>query len=549
MTKQEFQKNFSIKVEILSNRAQNILRKLRLHDYENFYDYYVLQHKTIPFNKVQNCGEKTQGDLNKFVESILQHAKNISNEKETVDTIENSADKFQINKKLEIKFEEEFYKLKARTQNILSSVGVNEIKFFYEKIILNGNLSKILELKNCGIATYNEIVSFKDNIYQSLKSNKDSDEINGFFYDISLLFFRNKFFKRVELDIFLFFFGFVQNEKSSTLQEIAERNKLTKERVRQISFTVIDKIKGIAHSLFSKENYNACQYFQGNSFYIDAKFTYQINNSEKTNFSPSFITYVLEAAQHPSYYFICISNKMKYYSGVFVNTAIQFDFKLCFKFLSQYIDQRRKEDVKIKLDDLIQSYKRIQKENLFSNSEGLNLYDQMEILEVFKLFAEAISNDQNQVILNQDYIVFKRNTKKLKYEFLVEILDEYKKPMHFTELYEECVKKGIATSVASIHSMMARYPKIFGLKGPGIYGLLEWGGYFGTIGDVAEKLLNERAQPIDRKELVDILCRQLYISQDSINTVLFFYEPEQRFIKMKNDKIGLKEWIHNKKAI
>ena len=75
MTKQEFQKNFSIKVKILSNRAQNILRKLKLNDYENFFDFYVLQHKTIPFNKVQNCGEKTQGDLNKFVESILQDAK------------------------------------------------------------------------------------------------------------------------------------------------------------------------------------------------------------------------------------------------------------------------------------------------------------------------------------------------------------------------------------------------------------------------------------------------------------------------------------------
>jgi hypothetical protein len=29
------------------------------------------------------------------------------------------------------------------------------------------------------------------------------------------------------------------------------------------------------------------------------------------------------------------------------------------------------------------------------------------------------------------------------------------------------------------------------LKGQGIYGLKEWGGYFGSIGDVAEKYLNK----------------------------------------------------------
>lgn len=117
--------------------------------------------------------------------------------------------------------------------------------------------------------------------------------------------------------------------------------------------------------------------------------------------------------------------------------------------------------------------------------------------------------------------------------------------MHFTELYEECIKREInISSATSIHSIVIRYSDIFGLKGPGIYGLIEWGGYFGKIGDVAEKILKERNEPIPWKEIEEILYRELYISQDSIREVLFHYELENRFVKIKDDKIALKEWYH-----
>ena len=137
----------------------------------------------------------------------------------------------------------------------------------------------------------------------------------------------------------------------------------------------------------------------------------------------------------------------------------------------------------------------------------------------------------------------RRNTKKHKYEYLAEILNIYKKPMHFSNLFKECLLRNIDVgSDANVHSTMMRFPNIFGLKGPGIWGLIEWGGYFGTIGDVTEKILRERNQPIERKELETILCRELYISQDSIINVLVRYEHEKRFVLLKNNMISLKEW-------
>ena len=48
---------------------------------------------------------------------------------------------------------------------------------------------------------------------------------------------------------------------------------------------------------------------------------------------------------------------------------------------------------------------------------------------------------------------------------------------------------------------------------------------------------------LNRKELEEILCRELYISQASIREVLLHYENEDRFMKSKNDTISLKEWL------
>ncbi len=249
----------------------------------------------------------------------------------------------------------------------------------------------------------------------------------------------------------------------------------------------------------------------------------------------------MESIKPDDYGFICLNNKPKNYSGVFFKNNNTFDFKSCLKFLLQYVDIRRKNDVKIKSEGLLRSFKKNHTDNLFATSSIINLFDTTEILDVLKLFKDLVSNEQNKIELNSDILVFKRTTKKLKYEFIADILNEYKKPMHFTEIYEECLRIGIrVTSALSIHGLMQHYPKVFGLKGPGIYGLLEWGGYFGKIGDVAERVLKEKKEPMDKKELINILCRELYISQDSINTVLFFYGPEKRNYFLLNEIIIVK---------
>lgn len=175
----------------------------------------------------------------------------------------------------------------------------------------------------------------------------------------------------------------------------------------------------------------------------------------------------------------------------------------------------------------------------FQNTDCFEFID-----EITQLSEQILLNEFGTIIDHEKNIVFKRNTRMLRFEYLVDILNEFKTPMHYTDLYDICLQKEVVfASSLSVHSAMLNHPEIFGLKGPGIYGLLEWGGYFGKIGDVTEKKLRELNEPMDRKELEEFLVRELYISQDSIREVLFNYDLEYRFIKLKNDKISLKEWL------
>ena len=212
-------------------------------------------------------------------------------------------------------------------------------------------------------------------------------------------------------------------------------------------------------------------------------------------------------------------------------------------YLRQYIDTRRDKNIALNIDHLFKSFSSTASNNLLPTPRTIDPLDRLTFTGFLQSLADYYQAENNPISVDSDIVIFEKNTRKYTYDYLAEILNHYKKPMHFTELYNICCEKGMEISTPlNIHATIQHHPDIFGLKGQGIYGLVEWGGYFGTIGDVTERLLKERNKPIDRKELEDILCRELYISQSSIREVLFHYAHENRFVKLKNDTVALKEW-------
>jgi hypothetical protein len=538
---------FNEEFEKLPVRVKNVLSSFGANDIISFSSKILESNGLINLSKQRNCGAKTINDIFNFKQQISRILPEIIKKEE----LSEASDSFQeltlgkklekpieINIRSEIFFDQLFDELSSRSRNILSSQKANTLESFLKFASSSNDLNDILRVRNCGEKSWNEIFSFRNRVLEYCNKRGNYNESKGLFKDIEIYLLEGKVFKASESLIFRNYFCFIQNENYKTLENIAKDSKLTNERVRQMSLIILEKIKNSVVKITSKNKDYLDQYFKDNSFTVTQLITDQINRNEGTNFTASFITYVLHCINRSDYNFICTQTKTRYYSGVFVTKSIHFDFLKYQDFFFKHIYTRRKQDLKFKVDDLIKSFS-----TKDSQQNSKPIEESNEILRTFKLLAESSSYDKTSILFTPEYVIFRRNTKKFLYEFLVEVLNETKRPLHFSELYKKCIKRGIkVASAVTVHSMLQRYPGIFGLKGPGIYGLLEWGGYFGTIGDVTEKLLKERNKPINRGELTEILSRELYISQDSINTVLFNYEPEKRFIKMRNNCIGLKEW-------
>ena len=275
--------------------------------------------------------------------------------------------------------------------------------------------------------------------------------------------------------------------------------------------------------------------------------------------------------------------------------TIGFDIIGCFEFLLSQARNENKNDIEFSLRDLIDTYAKNDDEHLcenelfemylnlfcnaanairyqllFSNKEDVEIkcYDlflqgkkHFEIEQILKLPIKTVrkyiykyKQSKAKKIIGSELIfdnerhtiIIKKNEKKQQYEYLIELLREFGHPMHFTDLFKLCVSRNIEfKSDINVHATLQRYDNFFGLKGPGTYGLKEWGGCFGSIGDVSEKYLKDNNCPVYQKELEEFICSELIVSQDSIREVLFNYLPEKRFVRIKGGMVGLKEWQNN----
>ena len=429
-------------------------------------------------------------------------------------------------------FNSAFEKLGNRAKHILERIGANNIQEFYDSVIPNYYPDYFIDLRNCGIAANQELCHFKSKV-DDIIDNHYLYKSNGLFDDINRV-INNGFLKDVEYDIFENHFLFNVSKKTwLTLDQIATRNGLTRERIRQYKVSLLPKLESLIVNLWQTNT--TSPYVQEEFFSVNEKLVRIINERESVCYSSNFITYVFSCIVEPIYEFHPIDIKPPNFHGLFTSPISGFNWKALLNDVSQLMNSKRTENIEFLLINFISGY--FQKSAMY-NSE----IHKKRIVDNLIFYSELVNTQKNKFLVTEDSLTFIRTTKKKVYEYIVDLLNEQKQPMHFVEIYDEFKRRGIkATSPTAIQGAMMGQPEVFGLKGQGIYGLLEWGGYFGTIGDVAEQLLRERNGPIPWIELRDFLARELVISEDSINTVLFFYEGESRFVH-KGPKVHLAEW-------
>ncbi|MFH1536447.1 MAG: sigma factor-like helix-turn-helix DNA-binding protein [Patescibacteria group bacterium] len=329
-----------------------------------------------------------------------------------------------------------------------------------------------------------------------------------------------------EADVLKRRFGLNDHQKQ-TLEAIGNHYNVTRERIRQIENSSIQKIisskdfssivKGAEHVLSTILN----QY----GGICEQKFL--MKEVFPTGFSDSnerAIIFII--SQLLSDRFEKLTSSTKYRTS--------WKFKVTqLDFLDQVIEKITeilgKEEKPLDLNKVF---------NLFSNTDFYNNNQERiddKILESFlEVSAKISSNPFSEYGLSHwGSVVPKRMNDKI---YL--ILKKHGKPMHFVD---------IAGKITQIFNKKAYPPTVhnelilnkeYVLVGRGIYALVEWGYKKGVVADVIEDILQKSEEPLNRVQIVEKVLEQRLVKKNTIHLAL---TNKDKFKKSDSGKYSLVE--------
>lgn len=548
----------------LSTRAANILTELGVFDFDNFMDFMRKHRFSFNFLNAKNCGSHTAREINDLVNIVFKNYHLEKSASQSLEPIKSNNERQQTeSKKVNIaflykpmlngfkmedvetttqlriidEFNYLFSNLSVRSRNIISFLEIETFKAmltFLQTAEVGFRFSRV---QNCGKKAEAECDGFLRDVIKIILKNSDKqnnpqkDFSNSFFQILDAYIFDSKKFDKREIEILKVRFKINKNSTQSlksSLKEIADKFDLTRERIRQLEILIPKKLTWMTNHVIKEFNIDLAKYTSPKFFLIDEDYLKIINEKEQTDFSLSFILLVWSSIFKFNYEIHEFSDSGRLFAFA-IDRKIRFDFDRCFKYLTEILENPiRKKDEIFQLDELNEEFSLI-----------LNVPMNEDVRNILLYFLKQ----WDFVQIDGDRINIPRNTKFRMYEYIEAILKKNAKPLHFTKIYNLLIEDGVTvSSPLNVHSVLQRFSDIFGLKGQGIYGLKEWGGHFGSIGDVAEEYLNKVKEPVSMRELEEFICKELIVSQESIREVLLHYEAENRFVKHRNGKIGLSKW-------
>jgi len=524
----------------ISVRAYNVCRDNKLFTLSDLKNYF---HANKSFKGLRNCGTKTNRDLIEICTKNnvdTDHKKEDNNQKEK--PFENTVSELSrvqrevINSFIVVNTNS----LSTRNRNVILSLLEENLKVknFIEKI-LNKESLNFANLKNVGSRSVDEL-----NIYVSLikeflldvSQTKDSKKLsrlkNIFFiqrtFDISnvpnevlesesifqiinFLLNQNAFFDNTQTAIVKKALKLFNNQNELTLDKIAEEFDLSRERVRQIRKYCLDNlfnnllfISNFNDDLFQKYSIDVeSSYIEINTDILD-----KINQSNNTNFSREFITYILSAYLNES--FSLIGNYEDVLQPKYFNSRNRHNwnnFYLVEKELSSEFDFISfSNDISRRLSE------RIEESYFFNFKSYLSKFlsnNNIDVLELLFPICENIINEEFEIYLDlEENINFKRNTSRQAHEYAFEALELIGKPSKVKEIFEKVIElhPNYDTEEAKIRVSMKRKNGFVPIGRKSVFGLKKWESELdnfkgGTIRDIVEEYLMQFTVP---KHISDI---------------------------------------------
>lgn len=471
--------------------------------------------------------------------------------------------------------------LSTRNRNVILSLLEENLKVknFIEKI-LNKESLNFSNLKNVGSRSVDEL-----NIYVSLikeflldvSQTKDSKKLSrlkniffiqrtfeisnvpnevleseSIFQIINFLLNQNAFFDNTQTAIVKKALKLFNNQNELTLDEIAEEVDLSRERVRQIRKYCLDNlfnnllfISNFNDDLFQKYSIDV----ESMSIEITTNILAKINQSNKTNFSREFTTYILSAYLKDS--FAIVGNYEDVLQPKYFNARNRHNwnnFFLVQKELASEIDfNSLTNDISNRIND------RIEESYSFNFKSYISKFltnKNVDILDLLFPICEKIINEEFEVYLDLDEnINFKRNTTRQAHEYAFEALEHLGKPSKVKEIFEKVIElhPNYDTEEAKIRVSMKRKNGFVPIGRKSVFGLKKWESELdnfkgGTIKDVIIDFLKTQKEPTHIAKVLEHLEKFRQEKDERSVITNLKVDPMKRFLIFNQGFIGLQEY-------
>ncbi len=568
------------KIEELSIRTQNICRYNDLLNLNSILEYYS---ENGTFLNARNCGRKSHMELLQVYEKYKDFQSSIKVESmEVSDSFQQLIETSTTRQKLIINnfIESKLRTLSVRGGNALKAELSGDYSLSGLKSVLLMKKSELMRIQFIGQSTINEIISFVNEVngYVELVKNfeneseitfevfktylskkfsledskleeiaTDYDFSNGLpiFKIVNVLLDNYCLFEERETEIFKLGFNYFNGKTSLSLDEIADKFNLSRERTRQLKVGLFEELNSTFEFVRELEFGGINLYgldFNSEYIVIDKELETEINETELTNFNSLFITKILSIIFGDKYTLIgdergILFEKTRRNSHNWIHTYLisnNYSNKIDYVKFIEDINTRLCEKIEYEYYFHFQTY--LLEFQIEDCRDEIDRISQIAEYILFQEYEMTIDSNEN--------IVFNRNIKKQVIEYVYELLEERGEPITVYEMFDtiQNINPEFTKSPDSLRGICQGDSNLISFGRTSTYALKKWEDEQtikgGTIRDIVEEFLENQDAPIHIDRVTEYVNQFRNTNSKNIYSNLQMHE-DKKFSFFKGFLVGL----------
>ncbi len=283
-------------------------------------------------------------------------------------------------------------------------------------------------------------------------------------------------------------YGFLEQSQKRTLQAIGDHYSITRERVRQISQKVPDKVY-MAISKISQRFVNIDKHFdygldlKKEIIVINQELVDQINKKENLTYTGKLLSLVFSGVFQR--YFISTQSLDNTYHHYYL---VSRKYKEVFNFDAFIQDIEERSSIRMTNDQPVDIMQYVNQFVL----PGQIVNDRL------KQICKRIATEEFGLGYDKTYLIFRRNSLVKLSEHIISILSSVGRPMKLTEICKELKirSKRIPPNIESLRSSILSIEEVAAIGKTSTYALKEWNTVkTGTIKELVKEFLDSSPDP------------------------------------------------------